>query len=44
MESGRFGDFVRVIKMLNNGRRRALIIPLGFEGRGWQDDPVDNGA
>ncbi|CAK9162687.1 unnamed protein product [Ilex paraguariensis] len=35
MESSCFGIFIRISKLMNNGRRIRLIVPKGYKGEGW---------
>ncbi|CAK9165624.1 unnamed protein product [Ilex paraguariensis] len=36
LENSRFGEFARITQMMNNGRRKGLIIPQGSQGIGWK--------
>ncbi|CAK9145842.1 unnamed protein product [Ilex paraguariensis] len=36
LENSRFGEFARITQMMNNGKRKGLIIPQGSQGIGWK--------
>ncbi|CAK9175367.1 unnamed protein product [Ilex paraguariensis] len=36
LENSRFGEFARITQMMDNGKRKGLIIPKGSQGIGWK--------